>query len=382
MNNAAIYLPRISRIGAGVLAELPFVLQELGLKRALIVTDPVMVSQGYLQRVQSLLPNAGVFSECIADPTTDSVAQGLAAWQQGEYDCVIGLGGGSSMDTAKAIAVLATFDGQMRDLKMPNPVPTGAAIIAIPTTAGTGSEATRVTVVTDVETDEKMPCAGLGFLPTAALVDFELTMTMPSRLTADTGLDAICHALEAYVSKKANPYTDSIALSALALLSENIMQAYLQPSDRDARAGMMLGAHQAGIAFSNSSVTLIHGMSRPIGAFFHVPHGLSNAMLLPKVSAYSISGDAKRYAACARAMGFASDVDDNAKANNKLILGLQDLCTRLHVPSLADYGIDQTRYLELIPTMAEQALASGSPANNPRQVTAVEVEALYRQVWV
>ena len=183
----------------------------------------------------------------------------------------------------------------------------GLPIIAIPTTAGTGSEVTRFTVITDTETDEKMLIAGLGCCPTAAIVDFELTLTMPLRLTADTGIDSLTHAIEAYVSKRANPYTDGMAKNAMGLIAKNIRAACAEPQNRAAREAMMLGATTAGMAFSNASVALVHGMSRPIGAFFHVPHGLSNAMLLPEITAFSAPAALDRYADCARAMGVAEE---------------------------------------------------------------------------
>src|SRR5690606_37214444 len=182
----------------------------------------------------------------------------LAQWRAGDFDCVVALGGGSSRDTAKAVAVLAEHGGIMRDYKVPRQVDSGLPIIAIPTTAGTGSEATRVAVITDTETHEKMLCMGLGLMPVAALVDFELTMTMPYRLTADTGIDSLCHALEAYVSRRANPFTDSIALTAMLAIYQNIRTACAEPDNRAAREAMMLAATQGGIAFANASVTLIH----------------------------------------------------------------------------------------------------------------------------
>ena len=157
----------------------------------------------------------------------------------------------------------------------------GLPLVAIPTTAGTGSEVTRFTVITDTESDEKMLIAGLACCPLAAIVDYELTLTMPLRLTADTGLDSLTHAIEAYVSRRASPYTDGLAKNAMGLIARHIRTACAEPGNRAAREAMMLGATTAGMAFSNSSVALVHGMSRPIGAFFHVPHGLSNAMLLP-----------------------------------------------------------------------------------------------------
>ena len=382
---AAIYLPSILRVGAGVSQELPAVLSDLGLGSPLLVTDPFIVECGYLRRVEDCLDAAsvryGVFADCVPDPTTDSVAAGVRSWQQGSYDCVVAIGGGSSIDTAKAIAVLAAHEGKMRDYKAPNPVPTGFPIIAIPTTAGTGSEATRVTVVTDTESQEKMMCLGVGLQPSAALVDYELTMSMPWRLTADTGIDSLCHAMEAYVSRKSTAFTDTIALAAMSAISRHIRTACEQPDNRQAREAMMLAATQGGIAFSNASVTLIHGMSRPIGAFFHVPHGLSNAMLMPVVTEYSLSGAEKRYADCAKAMGLAADTDTDAAAGAKLLEGLYQLNEDLKVPSPEGYGISKKDYFAHLETMGEQALASGSPANNPVIPVVDEIKALYEKVW-
>ena len=187
------------------------------------------------------------------------------------------------------MAILAAGGGKMRDYKVPFAADKGALpVIAIPTTAGTGSECTRFTVITDTERDEKMLIAGLGALPLAAIVDYELTYSVPARTTADTGVDSLTHALEAYVSKRANPFSDALAVSAMALIGQHIRTAYAEPRNAAAREGMMIGATQAGLAFSNASVALVHGMSRPIGAHFHVPHGLSNAMLLPAVTRFSV----------------------------------------------------------------------------------------------
>ena len=295
---------------------------------------------------------------------------------------MIGLGGGSPIDTAKMIAVLARHDTTPRDLKVPHVQDApGLPIVAIPTTAGTGSEATRVTVITDEATTEKMLCAGLAYLPTVAIVDYELSLSKPWRLTADTGLDAATHAIEAYVSRQASPFTDGLALSALAAIWPNLARACRTPSDRDARAAMMLGALQAGMAFSNSSVALVHGMSRPIGAHFHVAHGLSNAMLLPAVTRWSIGAAPSRYADCARAMGIATAAMAEAQACQALVEALLAMNEALEVPTPAGYGIDAARWAALVPTMAEQALASGSPANNPRIADAAAIAALYHTVF-
>lgn len=382
---ANINLPRILRIGAGVSRQLPEVLDELGLKQPLLVTDAFIVSLGWLDDLEAQLCKQGFvhnrFTGVVPDPTTDAITAGLAVLHLGEHDCVVALGGGSSIDTAKAIAAMAHRDQPMRNYKVPNTIDDGLPVIAIPTTAGTGSEVTRASVITDTETQEKMLCMGLGLMPIAALVDFELTLSMPWRLTADTGLDTLCHALEAYVSKKANTFTDTIALAAMTAINTHIRTACQLPDNRPAREAMMLAATQGGIAFSNASVTLIHGMSRPIGALFHVPHGLSNAMLLPEITAWSISGAPARYADCARAMAMADGNDSDADANQKLIAGLRLLCRDLNVPTPSEFGIDAQLWQQSLALMAQQALDSGSPNNNPRIPNAAEITDLYQKVW-
>lgn len=382
---ATIHLPRILRIGAGASQTLVATLAELGLARPLLVTDPFLVQQGFSERLLVPLAEAGipcaVFGDCVPDPTTDSVAACLQLLRAGDYDCLVALGGGSSLDTAKAVAVLALHGGAMRDYKVPANVDSGLPVIAIPTTAGTGAEVTRAAVITDTANQEKMLCMGLGLVPLAALVDFELTLSMPHRLTADTGLDSLCHALEAYVSRKSNPFTDSIALAAMQSISEHIRTACAEPDNRAAREAMMLAATQGGIAFANASVTLIHGMSRPVGALFHVPHGLSNAMLLAEVTAWSVGHAPERYARCARAMGMASADDSDALALEKLVAGLRQLTADLQVPGPRAWGIAENDWFGSLATMAEQALASGSPGNNPRIPQAEDIEALYRHVW-
>jgi alcohol dehydrogenase class IV len=215
----------------------------------------------------------------------------------------------------------------------------------------------------------------------AAVVDYELTLSMPFRLTADTGIDALTHAIEAYVSKRATPVSDSYALTAMATLYRNVRQASFHPDDREARAAMMLGATQAGLAFSNASVALVHGMSRPIGAFFHVPHGLSNAMLLPLITEFSAPAATARYADCARAMGVAEAGEGDQAAVSRLLDALTALNRDLKVPNPKQYGIDEGKYFGVMETMASQALASGSPGNNPRVPTQAEIIELYQRAW-
>ncbi|MBV1877287.1 MAG: iron-containing alcohol dehydrogenase [Pseudomonadales bacterium] len=377
-----IILPRILQIGAGAAKEVGTIIASLGCSKPLIVTDKMMLELGYIDRIQAHLPASEVYSETVPEPTQASILAGVAMVKKGNFDCIIAVGGGSPIDSAKAMAILGKYGGSMRDYMVPRVVnEPGLPIIAIPTTAGTGSEATRVTIITDEENDEKMLCMGMGFMPTAALVDFELTLSLPGRTTADTGIDALTHAMEAYVSKKANPYSDSQAIQAMGLLAPNLRSAWHDGMDRKAREAMMLGATLAGIAFSNASVALVHGMSRPIGAFFHVPHGLSNAMLLPDITAFSIPAATSRYADCARAMQVAIASDTDKQANHKLMDELIALNEELQVPTPAEFGIDKTRFFAVSETMAEQALASGSPSNNPRIPNTREIVELYQNLW-
>ena len=383
---STIAFPRLLRIGGGASQLLAETLAQFGLSRPFILTDRFLRDTGRVDVLTAPLAGAGigftVFADTVPDPTLASVEAALRALKLADHDCVIGFGGGSPIDTAKAVAVLAVHGGAMRDYKVPHVQDTpGLPILAIPTTAGTGSEATRFTIITDEISDEKMLCAGLAYLPLAALVDFELTLTKPRRLTADTGIDALTHAIEAYVSKRANPVADGFALAAMRAIAPNLRRVWADAGDRAAREAMMAGSTQAGIAFSNSSVALVHGMSRPIGAHFHVPHGLSNAMLLPSVTAFSAPDGLARYADCARAMGIATEGEGDQSAVARLLDELAKLNADLEVPGPKAYGIDEAHWHRLIPTMAEQALASGSPGNNPRVPTAPEIEELYRQAW-
>lgn len=383
---ASIALPRIMRVGGGAVEEIGEVVAGLGLARPLVVTDKFLVGTGAVDRMVAQLEAAGlrpaVFAETVPDPTTASLDAGAAAVAEHDADCVIGFGGGSPMDTAKALGLLARKGGHMRDYKVPRDnIGPALPVIAVPTTAGSGSEATQFTIISDSESDEKMLCTGQAFLPVAAIVDYRLTMTMPPRLTADTGVDALTHAIEAYVSRKANPFSDSLALVAIDTIGQVLRRVYADGQDAEARERMMLAATQAGIAFSNSSVALVHGMSRPIGAHFHVAHGLSNAMLFPAVTEFSVDAAESRYADCARALGAASADASDATAAADLVVALKELCRDVEVPTPKSYGIDKQTWDERLPVMAEQALASGSPNNNPRIPTAEEIRDLYGRIY-
>ncbi|SDS17371.1 iron-containing alcohol dehydrogenase [Agrococcus carbonis] len=381
-----INTPPVLRFGAGSVDTIGELLATMGAARPLVVTDAFLVGAGVAARVTDALAAAGaqaaVFDGTIPDPTTDSLEAGVAAIRAHGADSLVALGGGSPIDTAKALAVLAERGGHMRELKAPFRFAGPALpVIAVPTTAGTGSEVTQFTIITDSETNEKMLCAGPGYLPKAAVIDVDLTLSMPPRLTADTGIDALTHAIEAFVSRKANPVSDTYALAAISRIGRYLRRAYSDGGDLEAREEMMLAATLAGLAFSNASVALVHGMSRPLGAHFHIAHGMANAMLFAEITAFSVDHATERYATCARTLGVASDTDTDAAAAAALVAELRALAVEVEVPTPATRGIERELWEELVPVMAQQALASGSPANNPRVPTAEQVEQLYHAVY-
>lgn len=376
--------PRVIRIGGGAALEVADVLAQLGLSRPLIVTDTNLAKLGHLQTITDVLDSAGtawgLFDGVVEDPTDVCVDAGLAAWRAGDFDCIIGFGGGSPMDTAKAISFMSVNPGHVRDYKAPYQIDRcGPPVIAIPTTGGTGSELTRWCVITDTELTEKYNLSGLACVATAALIDWTFTTTKPARITADTAVDSLTHAIEAFVSRRAYAYTDAFALAAMPAIATHVRKAYADPENAAARSALMLAASQAGMAFSNASVALVHGMSRPIGAHFHVAHGLSNAMLLPEITKFSVDAAPERYATCARVMNWANDADSDATACTRLVENLQTLNADLKVPSPLTLGHQaDAATFEL---MAAQALASGSPQNNPRVPTQDEIVGLYRAIW-
>jgi alcohol dehydrogenase class IV len=380
-------VPSTLLIGAGASQELAPQLKQLGADRVLLVTDAFMVSSGVAGQFERALAEAGIgvttFAGVQPDPTDRNVVDGLRLLQAHRCDAVVALGGGSPIDAAKAIAVLATNAGPLSRFQGYHQVPkAGAPLVAIPTTAGTGSEVTKVCVITDTERNVKMMMLDRHFLPAVALVDYEVTLTMPAALTAHVGIDTLAHGIEAYVSRKASALTDPMALTCIRLVAEHLETAWREPSNRAAREGMMLAATLGGMAFANSSVALVHGMSRPLGALFHIPHGLSNAMLLCAVSRFSLGGAAERYAQIARAMRLCPADASTSAACEALLAGLVALNRRLEIPRIRDYrGIERRRFATVIARMAADALDSGSPQNNPVVPTTAEIAALYEEAW-
>ena len=380
----SIVLPRNLYVGENSLQQIKEILTQLKLKKPLIITDKVMVELGYVSKLTDSYTDIefDVFSETEPEPSTDSIYKGVDFFKvKNNYDSIIALGGGSVMDSAKIISILCKNGGICRDYKFPYVVNDDTyPLIAVPTTAGTGSEATGVCVISDSETDEKMLMMGPSFMPSAAIIDYKLTMSLPARITADTGIDALTHAIEAYLSKKANLFSDTMALGALRLIGKNLEKVYDDGKDANAREELMLGATLAGIAFSNASVGLVHGMSRPIGVFFHVPHGMSNAMLLSLVLENILTEQSRsRFAECYKTMGF--DFTSEQDGIDKFLAKIEQITKKLKVPTLSEFGINKEEYFSKIDIMAEQALASGSPANSPKALSKEEIVDLYKKLW-
>jgi len=373
--------------GAGASRELAPQLARLGARRVLFVTDAFMEKSGLAARFIRELKQGGIdvvlFAGVQPDPTDENVRAGLRAYVAGKCDAIVALGGGSSIDAAKSIAILTTNAEPLSQYQGYHQVPrAGAPLVVIPTTAGTGSEVTKVAVITDTARDVKMMMLDRHLLPTVALVDYELTLSMPPALTAHVGVDTLTHGIEAYVSRKATALTDPLALACIRLVAEHLETAWREPQNHAAREGMMLAATLGGMAFANSSVALVHGMSRPIGAVFHVPHGLSNAMLLPVVTRFSLPGAESRYAVVARTMKLCDAGIADADAARALISGLERLNTSLQIPRIREaHGVEQASFEKALSKMADDALASGSPANNPVVPTAGEIIRLYQEAW-
>lgn len=297
---AKFTIPGTTYIGDGALAAAGSDICALGTK-ALIVTGQSMIKQGFMKVLTDILEQNGVGyvidSKISGEPTDVMIEEGLLLYQGNACDFIIGFGGGSPLDSAKAIGAMVTNPGKISDYNgkvIQNPIP---PLAAIPSTAGTGSEVTQFTIISDTKNQIKMLLKGSVLLPDIAVVDPQFTMSTPKSVTAATGLDALTHAVEAYTSKKATAQTDLYAVSAVKKIFTYLPRVYADGSDKEAREAMSAAAYEAGICINNSSVTIVHGMSRPIGALFHVPHGLSNAMLLKDCLEFAADGTYERFAA-------------------------------------------------------------------------------------
>lgn len=370
--------------GEGALENAKPLLKDFG-KNALIVTDRFMVRFGNVKLVTDILDDLeirySIFDGVNSEPTDIIIDMGIEQYRENGCDFLIAIGGGSPIDAMKAIGAVATNGGSIDDyygkiISIPTP-----PMVAVPTTSGTGSEATQFTIITNTKRDIKMLLKGPVLMPALAIDDPAFTATAPPSITAATGLDALCHATEAYTSRKAQPLTDDLAISATKRIFKNLPIVYKDPKNIEARAEMSLAALEAGVAFNNASVTIIHGMSRPIGALFHVPHGISNAMLMNECYRFAIDGAYDRFADLARAIKVAHHTDSDKEAAEKFLEACEEICRTCEIPSLEGFGIDKGKFFEAMDKMADDALDSGSPANTMKEVTKQDILEIYKNLW-
>lgn len=378
-------IPNHTVVGTNVLGEAAPLLKKMG-NKAFIVTGKHVAVSDMMKQLTALLDENGIgwviFDGITGEPTDTMIENGVEMLKSSGCDFIIGIGGGSPLDSAKAIAAMAVNEGSIADYNGKEITGEILPLAAIPTTAGTGSEATKFTVITDSEKGIKMLLKGDVLVPKLAIVDSSFTVGAPKSVTSATGLDALTHAVEAYTSRKAFSMTDTLAVSAVKRIMKYLPIAYREPDNSLAREQMSIAALEAGICINNSSVTIVHGMSRPIGALFHVPHGMSNAMLLKECLSFAVSGAYEKFANLGRETGVASDSDSDETAAEKFIDSLQSICDVCEIPTLEQYGIDRDEYYSKISKMATDAVASGSPANTVKEVTVDDCIEIYKKLYV
>lgn len=378
-------IPNHTIVGTNVLGEAAPLLKKMG-NKAFIVTGRHVAVSYMMKQLTALLDENGIgcviFDGITGEPTDTMIENGVEMLKSSGCDFIIGIGGGSPLDSAKAIAAMAVNEGSIADYNGKEITGEILPLAAIPTTAGTGSEATKFTVITDSEKGIKMLLKGDVLVPKLAIVDSSFTVGAPKSVTSATGLDALTHAVEAYTSRKAFSMTDTLAVSAVKRIMKYLPIAYKEPDNSLAREQMSIAALEAGICINNSSVTIVHGMSRPIGALFHVPHGMSNAMLLKECLSFAVSGAYEKFANLGRETGVASDSDSDETAAEKFIDSLQNICDVCEIPTLEQYGIDRDEYYSKISKMATDAVASGSPANTVKEVTVDDCIEIYKKLYV
>lgn len=384
MANTFITTPKII-YGEHALETAKSEFERLG-EKALIVTTKTLVNLKVVNSLTTILDALNIqyviFDSINNEPIDKDIENGVQTYNTNHCDFLIALGGGSPIDAMKAIALMSNrkepisyFNGTSMEFERP-------PIVAIPTTSGTGSEATQFTIITDTENDIKMLLKGSKVLPDLAIIDPTFTVSVPKGVTAATGIDAFCHAMEAYTSKKAQPMSDIFAKSAVKRILENLYTCYQDPQNISARTNMALASLEAGIAFNNASVTVIHGMSRPIGAIFHVPHGLSNAMLLKTCLSVINEGAQKQFAELAIFCNLANEKDNQQLAANKFINAVYKLLEQLEISTFKEHGIDSEQYHQVISKMSKDAIASGSPANTRKDLSKSEIEELYKKAYM
>ncbi len=354
-------------------------------KKAFIVTDSAMVKFGNVQKLTDELDKDGIqyfiYAEINSEPTHTMIDRGVEIYKEEQCDFLIGIGGGSPLDSMKAIGAVYANGGKISDYigkRIEKELP---PTCAIPTTAGTGSEATKVSIITNTDTGVKMLLSDPKLMANLAVVDPVFTLTVPPEITVATGIDALTHAIEAYTSVKAFSMSNIYAVSAVKKIYDHIYDVAISGNNVQARSEMATAALEAGIAFSNASVTIVHGMSRPIGALFHVPHGQSNAMLLNVCLRFLRSGAIEQLNQLAHAIGVARAEMTPEEGADAFVNAIIILLRVLNVKTLQDFNIRKEEYFRLIPKMATDALASGSPANTRRTPSREDIVRLYEELW-
>lgn len=376
-------VPEKIMMGDNIVAQVENVFNVYG-SHALIVTGPNIARSTMIASLERTLDNDRVkytvISHIEGEPTVRMIEKGVESYRENSCDFIIGLGGGSPLDSAKAIAAMTVLDGSIADYKgiriddaqLP-------AVVCIPTTAGSGSEVTKYTIITDETTGVKMLLTGNSLLPKMAMLDYTFSNGCPKSVTAATGLDALTHAIEAFISVNAQPLSDALALSAIKRIMRYLPQVHRDGSNFKARREMSIAALQAGICINNSSVTLIHGMSRPLGARFHVPHGMSNAMLLDVC--LSDMEMAARHNLARIATYLRIQAVDEIDSSEKFVEEVGKLISKLEVPTMSEFGIDRDAYMAVVDDMSMEAIMSGSPSHAPREYTADDICELYIRAY-
>jgi alcohol dehydrogenase class IV len=374
--------PRIV-MGPGSFNQLPHEVKRLGRKKIMIITDPGLVRTGIVSRLEELLVGAGLtvhrFDAVEPDPRYEIASQAAARTREAGADLVVGIGGGSSLDIAKVAAILATNSEPVSSFFGVDMVPKpGLAAILVPTTAGTGSEVTPIAILSDHDEKLKKGIVSPYLFPAVAMLDAELTVGLPASVTAATGMDALIHAVEAYTSRNATPFTDMLALEAIRQIFRNIRTAFANGSNLEARGGMLEGSLLAGMAFANAGVTAVHAFAYPIGAEFHIPHGVANSIMLTAVMEFNLLGNLSKFAHMAGLFGENTRGLSERQAAQAAVQGLRTLAGDLKIPgSLAEFGVKD----EHIPALAQGVMkVTRLLANNPRELTLEDAEEIYRRV--
>ena len=354
-------------------------------KRAMIVTDRNMMDLGYIKQLTDELEKIGtsyfIYPDINSEPNHTMVDKGVELYKNEKCGFLIALGGGSPIDTMKAIAAVHANGGSVCDYvgkALENDLP---RMCAIPATAGTGSEATKNSIIANANTNVKMLIANPKLIVDCAILEYEFTLTQPQPVTAATGIDALTHALEAYTSIKANVMSELYAVSAIKRIFKNLNEAYTNGTSKTARKEMLLAAFEAGVSFSNASVTIVHGMSRPIGALFHVPHGMSNAMLLKTCLDYLKPGVVDRLCELSKATGVYREGMTTEQGSEAFVAAVNELIRAMKIPTPMGFGIKKEDFFKYIPKMSEDAMASGSPSNTRRTPAKEDLMELYSRFW-